>query len=119
MAGFEAMLRCGRGEGGAEDRKKQTFQDFHLWAQQANRPVGRALVGRFPGLEDRDDMGRLPNCRNVGSPNLQIEKVSGEADAEGSKMLHVKHSEAVGASSRRTFARLNSAGRVRLGERGV
>ena len=53
-------------------------------------------------------MGRLPDCRDVGSLNRQVEKMGGVADAKRPKMLHVEHGETIWASSRRILALFDS-----------
>ena len=106
MARFETVLGRRRGERGAESGKKQSFENLNLRTQQVNRSVGRALVRGFAWLENRDDVGRFPNGRDVGSPDRQVKKMSCEADAQRPKVLHVKHREAIRASSGQIFLAL-------------
>ena len=75
------------------------------------------MVGGFSGFEDRNDVGRFPNRRDVSGPNRQIKEVSRKTDAQRPKMLHVEHCEAVWASSWRTFATFDGVHGVGLGER--
>ena len=118
MAWFEAVLRRRRVERGAKDRKEHSFQDFYLRTEKRDRAIGRALVGRFARFEDRDDVGRLPYCRDVSGLNRQVKQMGGVADAQWAKVLQMEHREIIWASSWRIFARLYSVDCVGVGERG-
>ena len=119
MVAFETVLREGGGKGRLHDREIEALEDFNFRAEERDRSVRHLLISRFSRFGDRNQLGQLPDSRDICRPHRQIEEVCEEADSQRPKMFEMKHRDTVRTSCRRISARFDGINRVGFRERSV
>ena len=69
VPGAETVLGMVRGQGKVEVGEDEALEHFGGRAEQGDRAVATAEVGRFTGLRDGEDYGLFPYIRNLRSCN--------------------------------------------------
>ena len=61
----KAVLMMSQREGLTERWLDEALKDLHRRAEEADWTVGKALICRFPRLENWNNSRRFPNCRDL------------------------------------------------------
>ena len=95
----EAMLGLGELEVRGDEAEHEPLHHFGCRAEEGDGAVGCSQLLGFTGFEERHDDCVLPHVRDAGLGIGEVEKPAQVAQAEGSKMLQLKHGEAIRAES--------------------
>ena len=81
-------------EGGSEGGEEEALEDFREGAEEGDGTVGGGEVGGFVGLQDREDVGCLPDGGDMGVGNGEVEGGGDEGEGSGTKVfkVSVRHS---------------------------
>ena len=83
----EAMLGGVGGKGGFKLREEEAFEEFGDGTEEGDGKVGEGGVEGFVGFRDGNDVGALPQRRNIGRPHRQVEEVREVTDPQRTELL--------------------------------
>ena len=75
--------------------ENETLEDFGGGTEERDGTVGCGEVGGFSGFGDGDDGGALPDGRELGVGNREVEEGGEVGESAGTEMLEVEHRDTI------------------------